>query len=732
MRNINKILLSVSFAALVMPTIVYAEEEKADGQPGVDENHSASALTNEIIVTAQKRSQRLQDVPIAIDAFSERAIEARGLNDVEALSRNVPGLTFGEVAGIGLIALRGVGYSVVTGTGENAVAIHRDGIYIAPTGAATLLQEDIGNVEVLRGPQGTLYGRNSTGGVINFISKAPSDDWEGFVSAGYGKYNLMKGKASLGGPISGGLRARLGGAFENRDGWVDNLVTGNRIGGTKKRSVNAAIDADLGANLTGKIRYSYTKDNFAGPVYDPSDDSILASAYPQNTYDRSPTKTYQTIDPASERQIHVISGQFDLTLSSQLALRSITGYVDYRHSYNYDGDGLASNYAILSPRTHDEKDFSQEIVLIGDMPSIDIVMGMYYFDANINKITDSFLPFLSFAGIDRFLNTYDENARSVSVYGDVTQRLTDRFSIYGGLRYLWDKHDIEYSSVRSLVAGGTLTACDVEYNLRDESLTGRAGIQYRFDNSSMAYGQYSVGYKSGGAAAACNNDFEPEKLKSFEIGAKTTPAPGVTLNIAAYHYEYDNQQIAQVVGLDFFVRNTNSRLTGIEGTLAADVTNNFSISASTSFIDSEYKNFQTVDQVFPANGTVDLTGESIVQAPAWAFGLTGEYRIPLANGARMELLGTMNGTAKYKVREFGLGADYQRSYISGDASITYWTEDERYYVRGWVKNIADEHVNGGVVVEPVFLPLQPNLYKPFRANSFSIGRTFGIEVGGTF
>lgn len=732
MLNLKTIMVSASLLALAMPALAHAEGVDAADQPAVAEDGSGSSLTAEIIVTAQKRSQRLQDVPIAIDAFSEQAIEARGLNDVDALSRNVPGLTFGDIAGVGLIALRGVGYSVNTGAGENAVAIHRDGVYIAPTGAATLLQEDIGGVEVLRGPQGTLYGRNSTGGVINFTSKAPSKDWQGTVMAGYGNYNQVKGKASVSGPLSEGLRMRVSGAFDNRDGWVTNLVTGNKIGGSKKRSFNAALDADLGASVTAKLRYSFTKDNFSGPLYDPYDDSILASAYPANTYDRSPKRTYQTADPIAMRQIHVVSGQLDWEVSPELTLRSITGYVDYKHNYNYDGDGLATNYAFLSPRTQHEKDFSQELVLVGALPTTDFVVGAYYFDAKINKVTDSALPFLAFAGINRFLNTFDEDARSVSIYGDVTQKITDRLSVYGGLRYLWDKHDINYSSVRTLVSGATTTACAPVYNIRDEALTGRGGIQYRFGERSMAYAQYSVGYKGGGAAAACNNEIEPEKLKSFEIGAKTSPAPGVTLNVSAYHYDYDNQQIAQVVGLDFFVRNTDSRLMGIEGTLTAEISDAFSISASTSFIDSKFKNFQTVDQVFPSAGIVDLTGESIVQAPAWAFGLTGEYRIPLSNGDRIELLGTMNGTAKYKVREFGRGADYQRSYVSGDASITYRTEDERYYVRGWIKNIANEHVNGGVVVEPVFLPLQPTLYKPFRANSLGIGRTFGIEVGGTF
>ena len=195
----QKVWIGATMVALAWNVPAAAQESSPDD----------SMSANDIIVTAQKRSERLQDVPIAIDAFSTDSIEAKRLDSIEALARNVPGLTFSDTAGVGLIALRGIGFSVNTGNGENAVAVHRDGIYISPTGASNMLQEDLGSVEVLRGPQGTLYGRNSTGGVINFISKAPPAEWSGDAIVGYGNFDAFRGRASLGGPLNENWRVRI-------------------------------------------------------------------------------------------------------------------------------------------------------------------------------------------------------------------------------------------------------------------------------------------------------------------------------------------------------------------------------------------------------------------------------------------------------------------------------------------------------------------------------------------
>ena len=258
MISLSKMLkVSTSMLCLALPAMAHAQENAASG---VD-----AASVGDIVVTAQRRSERLQDIPMSITALSGAALQRTPITDISDIQRSVPNVNISVRNSAGVVSIRGIGFDILTAGAESSVAIHTDGVFQSRPSAALGALYDVERIEVARGPQGTLYGRNATGGAINIISRRPTSASEGYINLAYGNYNALSIEGGFGGPIAGGiLRARIAAKIEQRDGWGKNLFNGKDVDDVKSRSIRGMLDFRPTETLSFLLTGEYFKRDDSG------------------------------------------------------------------------------------------------------------------------------------------------------------------------------------------------------------------------------------------------------------------------------------------------------------------------------------------------------------------------------------------------------------------------------------------------------------------------------------
>jgi iron complex outermembrane receptor protein len=707
---------------------------------GQEMEQSAQQVHETVTVTAQKREQDVVDVPIAMNVFSAEAIVARRIEGMEDLSLQVPGLTFGSIAGVGQISLRGIGFGIVSGSGENSVAVHYDGLYIANPGASEMLQSDLAQIEVLRGPQGTLWGRNATAGVVNFVSAAPTEEFEGSALVGYGNLDAVTIKGAVSGPLSDKVRARLSVEYQDRDGYIENLELGGAEGGLERIAGRFSLDWDVTDRLAFELRIFAAQEDIGTPIYDPIDASVFAGGVLPSQVELDPFKTRTNIPSDSKKELYGGLARLTWDISDSVTLTSITGIVDYSFDSTYDGDGTAADLFVVPNRLISDETISQELNVSGSGDRLDWMVGGYYLHQKVDIDSRVPTPGINFLGVNRVDNITSEKVDSYAVFADVTYSLTDRFRIYGGLRYLKEDRSFVQTQVTALdvglfvppPAGPTLvgvfvdipTCPGLEFENSDDHVTGRAGVQVDVGEA-MVYGQYSTGYKSGGfASSTCNDPFEPEKLKAFEIGVKSEAFGGSTLISAAiFYYDYADLQVEEVVTPNIFVNNADAEVWGGEIDVTSQLTDTLQLNFGFIYLDTKFTEFTNLDLFNPQLGFQDLSGNPLLRAPKWQLNLGIEQSFQLANNALLVLRGDLLASDSFQLREFNETADAQKSYVTGNIIVAVEFGD-KFTVRGWVKNIANTAILGGIV--------NSGAAAPSRNGSFGLSRTFGADIAVRF
>lgn len=692
---------------------------------------------DEIVVTAQKREQSIQDVPISLSAFGGEELAARGVQSLADIATLLPNVNVGEVAGVTQISARGVGFALLTGAGENAIAAHADGIYLSRPGVAGMLQKDLARVEFLRGPQGTLYGRNATGGAVNFISPAPPTEFEAGASIGFGNYELREASGFIGGPVADSLRARLFVSGSDRAGYVDNVFTGGDVDDLRSIGGRLAIDADLSETVSAKLRVFTRTEDFAGPYYDPIDPNSPAYVFgllPRSSTAFGAREIAADAPFDSTRRVTGGSAQIDWSLGDVI-VRSVTGYTDYTfESAIYDGDGTSLDLFAVS-RDETSQTFTQEINLIGEGDRLDWVIGAYYLDESVDLTLFTTTPALTAPpfGSPPFVrditNPSRDDSTSTSVFADATWKATDRVSLFAGLRQTWDEREFNNPNILDINLGAgfvELSSCALvgfpngRASRDDEATTGRIGGSYQPSESTHFYAQYARGYKSGGfGVSSCRNAFEPEELDAYEIGSKNRFANGLlTLNAAVFHYAYTNLQVEQVIATSLLVRNApEATVTGGELELVWAPTDAFSMNLALGLLDATYETFVDVDPLDLTATPQNLSGRRLNRAPEWTINVGGEYVFDLGGRGALTARADVYATDDYALRPYQTSRlDFQNGYTTVNASLAYATPDERWGVRAWIRNATDEDYLVGMLTT-----------LPGREGQWGAPRTFGVE-----
>lgn len=708
MRNLYSTAAAAVIAITMAPAALAAESSK-DQKPSV--SAEADAPNDEIIVTAQRRAENIQDVPIAINALTSAQMKERQIESVADLAATIPGIKFAEFSGAGNVYIRGVGTSIVSGAGESSVAAHIDGIYIGVAQATTMVQDDLGRIEVLRGPQGTLYGRNSTGGVINYISADPTKEFAASISALYGNYDRKQVQGYISGPLSDNVRIRLYGKYQDRDGYILNTITGQRLDNIKQGAGRVSIEADLTPNWTSKLRVTADHENIAGPVFD-----AFVTAPP-------PLLTGSNLDPRKVNSPTISSGFKEIWVGSfknefklgGLKLTSLSGLVDFTFNSHYDG--VASPTPATITRNAHSRDYSQEFNLSGSADKLDFMVGLYYYrsDKNVTSVTDYHLIPI-FALRPNGVITQSSQQRSYSAFGDLTLHVSDRFRLFGGARYSIERLDQSLDS-RSGAAISCSGANIQRY--RGEAISGRFGAQADVSQDVMVYGQFSHGFKPGGfSSSQCNNAYAAETINAVEGGVKSTLANGLgTLNASAYYYDYTNLQLEQVVlgGIPVSVA-PKSRIFGAEVAASLNISKALRLDLSGAYNNATYRQFINNDKSLGGAAGTNLAGFPLNNSPKFSGAAALENTFELGDAASLKIRGEVNYSSSYFVRETNNPLLNVGPYALVNAFATLGFDNDRYTIRVFGKNLTNRTILAGVIGFGGLL------------GTFQPPRTYGVEA----
>ena len=713
----------VSLIALAAPGIALSQTEA----PGIE-----APSGSDIVVTARRREERLQDVPIAVSAVDASALDSRGLDNVTQISQIAPNIQFtpGQGGNSGGIApfIRGVGENDFIITSDPAVGVYIDGVYVARTFGATTELLGIDRIEVLRGPQGTLFGKNTVGGAINIVSAVPGREQKIEADLRYGSFNTVRGRVYAETPLSDSWSLGVAALGEFGEGW-QKIPSGDNLGNRKVMAGKLALHYD-GEGLDAVLQVDgLHRRQHSAPhsmiAFTPTFFSFLQSTFltPCCTVPGDIDRTDSNSE-LNKDQTDAVNAS--LTLTKDLGgatLKSITAYRYVDALFGRDGD--ASSQVNYAGDIHDERarQISQELQLSLDLGGRGtLLLGAFAYREKTRDntrliVADGLFPALVAAGLDPFptpdgpipASALDFNidfrnrqrTDNLALFANGNYEVADGLSLELGARYTWEKKKFFQSATR-IYSGEPLLAGTPSYTLEKswDAFTPRASLSYKFRPNLMAYASYSRGFRSGGFNGRPTSleeigSYDPEYLTSYEAGLKTGFGGIATINLAVFRNEYRDQQIlvstvSPTTGL-IVVRNENagrSRIQGIELEGAFKVSPRFTVTGALGLLDAKYLEYVSVIGGVPT----DVSRRELKQAPDITANASAVYQAPLSDNVE----GVLRLDAAYKSQVF-VDAENTPLLRQPDHAILNASAELRFADRGLsvrvgVDNITDRRI----------------------------------------
>lgn len=647
-----------------------------------------AAASEDIVVTAQRREERLQDVPIAISAFSGDKISELGATSAEDLASHIAGAQIFDARGAGQPSwvIRGVGLSDFNSNNTPTAAVHYDDVYLTSNVMGGVATFDLDQIAVLKGPQGGLYGRNTTGGAVTIMSRKPSlDRFDGYVSAGFGRWNQWRAEGAVGGPLSSKVAVRLAGQLEQGGGWQDSLVTPkNDKHGDKDKwalrgqlliepteTISLLFKADVGADKseTTLARSMGTFDPATGGYCAAiaagiqNDPSCASFANLNNAFVLTPGNPGLLPSAQNANGSRVLSNPINrldnnwtgisLRASADLGgatLSSITSWMKYRNRQFYDYDASPLRLFEEQPGDARIKSWSQELRLISESNQpLTWMIGASYARDTIDERRDGRLDdnALGLGGLlpPPFVNTrtFSQKSRSWAVYAQAGYDLTEQLNLNGSLRYTSDNRRlINYNHFFGPPATGFLLVANVnnEVNLKSH-WSGHLGLDFKLSDNTLLYAKATRGYKAGGffggfaLSAAELDPYLEETVWSYEAGLKARIARNLTLNGSVYYYDYKNVQGFLTVYNAFFNQTLtklgnigDARHFGTEAEIIWKPVPGLTLEASAATIDAKIKRSTAVASSYDGL-TYNFEGLRRVNAPKFSYTTLARYETSL-------------------------------------------------------------------------------------------------------
>lgn len=716
--------------------------------PAYAQDTDDGAKVDTIVVTAQKREENIQDVPVAVTAFSGDDLKARSVIGFEEIARQVPGLQYENDVDIrsSRIRIRGITSGGSTAGTDSSVGVYVDEVYLGQGAAANTDLFDLERVEVLRGPQGTLFGRNTLSGVINMTSQRPTDEFSGYLETEFGNYSHLRVKGRVSGPIvEDKLSASLSGVYFDREGFLDNDFLGTDTNDQHNWGVRLGLYFTPTENMDWIISADYREVDQKAKTYETliNDPASIPGAFGAllNTdpYDRV---TYGDFAGNETLEAWGISARGRFVFDT-FDIVSVTGY--RAHDYYSDGESDLTPFGV--GRNQDGQDverFTQELRIesTGD-DKFNYILGAFFLDQDSTNESGILLqedliqtiPLLF--GIPPVAATEltggavgVTETESFAIFGSISYDFTDRFSVILGGRQTWEDRTLvsfeqmDFESVFGfplLASTGSAPSSEDSY----ESFTPSVTLKFDATDDVMLYATASKGFRSGGFNDSLGDlsgiSFGPETLWNYEGGVKSTWFDDrLLLNGTIFQMEWDDIQLSAddpTTPALFDPRTINAgraESTGFELETVAVITPSFSIDASYLALDAEYKEGTLLD------GT---PLDKIPGAADYTLSLNGTYVQPIGDSLDLTFRAEY-----YHQGDVALAADqtvpeaFQDSYGLFGGRITLAPNDERWEVALWGKNLLDEDYNVGV------FNLLTNPFVGQYFNALGAPKTYGAAV----
>jgi len=717
-------MLAIAIAAALLPATGFAApvpgaDTQPDPQPAAEIQVQAddTAQLGTVTVTAQRREEQLQKVPVTVTALSGRDIERRQVRNIEDLKFEVPNVVIEPNTGTttgAKVFLRGVGADESLFTADPAVAIYIDDVYIPRQTGALFDLFDVERIEVLRGPQGTLYGRNATGGAIKYITRAPNGEASFVLGGSLG--NLGRGdlRTTLGGRLGESLDFSAAALTRNRDGYLRDVTNNRDVNDQEVYAMRLGFSMPLGDSTRASLSLDGVKER-SGPAYATGviRAPITVPGTPPTVRPvNDPDRDYYTL------QTNLVNGvndldQFGIALTTETELdwamwRNIAHYRSMQNLLFGDFDGTTvTRLHLFQDQEQDQQGFESQLVSSGEGP-FSWVGGVFLFrEANEQPTRQDVFA-------RGATNTIKQDTDARALYGQGTYRFDNGLSFTGGLRYSWEEKDFSVISIR---ANGTeaFRFADVDdWSKVDWRLVG----DYQFSDNVMAYASASTGFKSGGfngrgATIALITTVDEETVLSYEIGVKSTLADGrLRLNANYYRNEYDDLQLTAIDPTGAFVLTnaTDTLIQGFELEALAALSDSWQANLAVGTIDGEYRGFSAANRA-------TFEGKDLKQAPAITWTVGTQYSVPLANGDL--LFGAQAHHTDDHFQNLANSTIIQtKAYTLVDARITYEAAGGKWMVALWGKNLSDEeYFTGGFDIAGLGI----------ATAYMNVPRTYGVE-----
>jgi iron complex outermembrane receptor protein len=661
----------------------------------------------EVVVTAQKREESIQDVPIAVTALTGDALQEQQIVDLRSMSNTIPNVqinSFANSPDSAVFTIRGVGVNDADPYVGTTVSVVVDGVVVGTNTAALVSLFDIDRVEILRGPQGTLFGANTTGGVVNVVTKQPTGEFGGEAQLLFGNYDRIDANASLNFPITDNLAGKISVLRTEREGYMTNTIDGDSSGDIEITTVRPYLkytgdswDATLigefvrtrngsqpGLNISPADRF------LSVPGYTDLGEPVFFRGQNRDQPDQNDRDTYGA----------TLTMNFETGLGDWV---SITNYREYEQDL-YSDDDATENVWLQTRRQIDHKQWSQELrdtIQVTD--DLQWLIGAFafhqeYFLDQDGKL-DGFVPGLGQP------QTQDQENESLSAFTQLYWDVTDRWRLQAGLRYTYEETTARSTTANTLNPSGQATFEDDEFVLPGSSFVGegeeswdevgyKLGADFRLSDEVMFYGYFAHGFKSGGFTGRITfpediGPHDPEYVDTIELGIKSDLFDRrLRANLAAFFNKYDDMQIAQNITYPDgrnsarIINAAKAETKGVELELTALPIDNLTLSASVAYLDAEFEDFLT------PQGT-DLSGNKLQDSPEWQTVESISYTWPIADGGLNFFLQHSFTDEKYSYFT-NLPLEKIDSLNLFNANIRWKAQDDRWSLGVYGRNLTDE------------------------------------------
>ena len=754
-------------AALAVGTPLPVHAQQAGASSGIEE----------IVVTAQRREENLQDVGIAVTALGGELLTNLNITTATDITRAVPSLKMNAYSSSQVVFnIRGVSQNDYGDQQEPPVAVYQDDSYASSINVASFPVFDLARVEVLRGPQGTLFGRNATGGAIQFVSNKPTRDFGGYATATVGSYSQFIVEGALSGPFTDNVQARIAAISNTDDGYMESVVAGvPDRGGNDHYAVRGQLawQPSETTDLNLIVRYmkanketqagiysqepACPNDQFQGEFTQPDQSCAFwgtgpgegGTGYRNDAITPSrggdPWKTAETQRSYVDREITGATLHFDWDIG-ELHLVSITDYQDATKFYLEGGDASPVD-GVLFYQGSDLEQYSQEFRLSGETGSHTWVAGVYGMKVD-GEYTGKFAT--PFYGYDPSVEM-SQKTTSYAIFAQDEWQFADAWKLIVGARYWSDEREGTYFGTAPEVpglsapvtiifnqnevapTGGSITPADAKNSF--DGVTARVQLDWKPTDDLLLYASFNRGSKSGGYTFSTGTPYDPdgsltipraflegmpfdeETLDAYELGAKTTLGRSTTLNVAAFYYDYSDYQAFAQFGPVQTVINLDAETTGLEAELSSRPLEGLTLQVGASFLDTKVKNV-------PLPDGVTIEDHDLPQAPNFSGNALARYEFDLAGGT-FGIQGDVQYSSEFCFTVLCAPVEQEDAYTVANARLSYESGSGRWGVAAFVNNLFEEKYRVYAFDSSLFAGVVAGVYARPRWYGLSATYRFG-------